>query len=112
MTTEPSRTEIERATGAMILEFGASWCSICNAARPHIDQALRAHPGVEHVWIEDGKGKPLGRSFGIKLWPTLVFLRDGTEVHRVVRPKGAEELKHAFERSFARFLSRSGEAGH
>ncbi|HEY6561966.1 MAG TPA: thioredoxin family protein [Polyangiaceae bacterium] len=112
MTTEPSRTEIERSTGAVMLEFGASWCSICHAARPHIDQALRDHPGVEHVRIEDGKGKPLGRSFGIKLWPTLVFLRDGKEVHRVVRPRGAEELEQAFERCFAGFLSRSAETGH
>jgi thioredoxin 1 len=98
MTTEPSRTEIDSSTGAMVLEFGASWCSICHAARPYIDRALREHPGVRHVWIEDGKGKPLGRSFGIKLWPTLLFLRDGKEVDRVVRPKDAQALKQAFER--------------
>lgn len=98
MPNEPSRTEIDHSTGAMVLEFGASWCSICNAARPTIDRVLREHPSVAHQWIEDGKGKPLGRSFGIKLWPTLVFLRDGKEIHRVVRPKDAQELKQAFER--------------
>ena len=98
MTQEPSRTEIDRSTGAVVLEFGASWCSICNAARPTIDRALRDYPGVEHVWIEDGKGKQLGRSFGVKLWPTLVFLRDGKEVHRVVRPKDEQALKPGFDR--------------
>ena len=30
--------------------------------------------------------QPLGRSFRVKLWPTLVFLRDGEEVARLVRP--------------------------
>jgi thioredoxin 1 len=36
--------------------------------------------------VEDGPGRPLGRSFKVKLWPTLIFLRDGAEVARVVRP--------------------------
>lgn len=98
MTTEPTRADIDGSTGATILEFGASWCSICQAARPSIDRALRAHPDVKHVWIEDGKGKRLGRSFGVKLWPTLVFLRDGTEVHRVVRPRSEQDLEQGFER--------------
>jgi thioredoxin 1 len=37
---------------------------------------------VRHVKVEDGSGRRLGRSFGVKLWPTLVFLRDGREVAR------------------------------
>jgi thioredoxin 1 len=40
--------------------------------------------------IEDGKGKPLGRSFRVKLWPTLVFLRDGRVVQQVARPSPEE----------------------
>lgn len=43
--------------------------------------------------IEDGRGRPLGRAFGIKLWPTLVFLRDGVEVARVVRPLDAAQIE-------------------
>ena len=84
--------------GLVVLEFGASWCPICQGARPLIDRALAEHPGVRHVWIEDGKGQPLGRSFRVKLWPTLVFLRDGTEVARVVRPTNEGELTSAWQR--------------
>jgi thioredoxin 1 len=36
--------------------------------------------------VEDGKGKPLGRSFQVKLWPTLVFMRDGKVVQQTARP--------------------------
>jgi len=39
--------------------------------------------------VEDGPGRPLGRSYRVKLWPTLVFLQDGREVSRLVRPAGA-----------------------
>lgn len=54
----------------------------------HVDAALSEHPEVPVVWVEDGKGRPLGRSFRVKLWPTLIFLQDGAEVARVVRPTG------------------------
>ena len=47
---------------------------------------------MRHIKIEDGSGRPLGRSFRVKLWPTLVFLRDGVEVARVVRPTGADAI--------------------
>jgi thioredoxin 1 len=50
---------------------------------------LRKFPAVRHFWVEDGRGKPLGRSFRVKLWPTLVFLRDGEVVKQVARPDPA-----------------------
>ncbi len=85
-------------SGATVLEFGASWCAICRGARPLIEQVLGARHDVRHLRVEDGRGKPLGRSFAVRLWPTLVFLRDGREVARVVRPNDASELSAALER--------------
>ncbi|HYQ02538.1 MAG TPA: thioredoxin family protein [Polyangiaceae bacterium] len=93
---DPTRSEVDALNGATVLEFGATWCPICQGARPLIDRALAQHSNVRHVWVEDGKGKPLGRSFRVKLWPTLIFLRDGQEVARVVRPRQSSDLDPAF----------------
>lgn len=93
---EPTRAEVDAYTGATVLEFGAGWCPICQAARPLIDRALSEHSAVQHRRVEDGKGQPLGRSFRVKLWPTLLFLKDGREVARVVRPRTAAELESGF----------------
>lgn len=92
---EPTRDEIDAMVGATVLEFGATWCGFCQGARPAIDRALASRPAIRHLWIEDGKGKRLGRSFGVKLWPTLVVLRDGKEVARVVRPRSDAEVEAA-----------------
>ncbi len=92
---EPDRQEVDGWPGATLLEFGTPWCGWCRGAQPKIAQALQAHPGVRHVKVEDGSGRPLGRSFGVKLWPTLVFLRDGREVARLVRPQGSTEIADA-----------------
>ncbi len=84
---EPTRSEVEAWPGETLLEFGAPWCGFCIGAQAAIESALVHRPGVRHVKIEDGRGRPLGRAFAVKLWPTLVLLRDGVEVARTVRPQ-------------------------
>ena len=95
---EPSRAEVDALAGPAVVEFGTPWCGWCRAAQPLIAQALAAHPGVTHLRVEDGSGRPLGRSFGVKLWPTLIFLADGKEVARLVRPGDADSVRQALAR--------------
>lgn len=92
---EPRREEIDAIAEPVVVEFGAPWCGYCRAAQPLIQTAFDGYTGFRHFKIEDGSGRKLGRSFGIKLWPTLVFLRAGKEVARVVRPDSAEVVSKA-----------------
>lgn len=92
---EPARADIDAFSGPQIVEFGAQWCAHCQRARPLVDAVLVQHPAVRHLRIEDGPGRRLGRSFRVKLWPTLVFLQRGVEVARLVRPTEAHEIEQA-----------------
>ena len=91
----PSRTEVDALKGATLIEFGTDWCGHCQAAQPLLAKAFAEHPDLQHLKIEDGPGRPLGRSFRVKLWPTLIFMRDGEEVERLVRPQDAESIRRA-----------------
>jgi len=93
--TEPRRAEVDALPGATVIEFGNSWCGYCRRAQPLIAAAFVAHPDVRHIKVADASGKRLGRSFGVKLWPTLVFLRDGQEAARLVRPASEDEIARA-----------------
>jgi thioredoxin 1 len=93
--TEPTRDEVDALPGATLLEFGTPWCGHCRAAQPRIAAALAQHRDVRHVKIEDASGRRLGRSFRVKLWPTLVFLKNGVEVARLVRPADVTAIERA-----------------
>jgi thioredoxin 1 len=93
--SEPTRADVDALPGPALVEFGAPWCGHCQAAQPALAAALADQPGFRHLKIEDGRGRRLGRSYGIKLWPTLVVLRDGREVARVVRPTAQREIADA-----------------
>jgi thioredoxin 1 len=94
---EPSGAAVRAMCGPVLIEFGTHSCGWCSAAQPHIAEALATHPSVRHLKIEDGSGRPLGRAFGVKLWPTLIFLRDGRESSRLVRPRDTAAIEFALD---------------
>ncbi len=93
---EPTRDAINHLPGSVVLEFGTDWCPHCQAVQTPLHELLGRFPQVNHVRVEDGKGRPLGRSFQVKLWPNLVFLRDGKVVQQLARPT-ADEMRGALE---------------
>ncbi|GAO22242.1 thioredoxin domain-containing protein [Alicycliphilus sp. B1] len=74
--------------GPAVLEFGTPWCGHCQRAQPLIEQALKDQAGVQHLKVEDGPWPPpWAAATASSSWPTLIFLRNGQEAARLVRPQ-------------------------
>lgn len=93
---EPTRADIDALSGPVLLEFGTGWCGYCQAIQRPLETLLASFPHVRHIKVEDGKGRPLGRSFHVKLWPNFVFLRDGQVVRQLARPQ-PDEVRRGLE---------------
>ena len=96
MEEEFTAEQIGEMPGETLLEFGTPWCGHCQAASSAINEVVNEQPELRHIKIYDGKGKPLGRAFKVKLWPTLILLHEGNEVARVVRPLVSDEVRQLF----------------
>ncbi|MGB9494614.1 MAG: thioredoxin family protein [Azonexus sp.] len=94
-TSQPLRADVDAIAEPVVIEFGTPWCGHCMAAQPLIETAFAEYPALRHIKVEDGPGRPLGRSFRVKLWPTLIFMAGGQEVARLVRPASAGEISDA-----------------
>ncbi|MCK0153031.1 thioredoxin family protein [Alcanivorax sp. S6407] len=91
-TYEPetlTRDQLDALEGLVVVEFGTNWCGHCQAAQSGIEQTIAALPQGRHIKVEDGPGRRLGRSFRVKLWPTLIVMKEGQELTRAVRPDKA-----------------------
>jgi thioredoxin 1 len=95
---EPTRAEIDAIRGPLMIEFGNAWCGHCRAAQPFIAAAIEQQASVRHIKIADGSGLPLGRSFHVTLWPTLIFMDGENEKVRLVRPQNASSIRDAISK--------------
>ncbi|WP_413693731.1 thioredoxin family protein [Psychromonas sp. KJ10-2] len=88
--------EVSKLTGLTLLEFGAPWCPHCQLGSELVQATFaeyKEYNALRHIKVFDGKGKRLGRAFKVKLWPTLILLKDGNEVAREVRPTQLQSVQ-------------------
>jgi len=91
---DDSNFEAEAAKGLVLLDFFAEWCGPCHMQTPILEALAKELEGEVIIGkVDIDKSQKTTTQFGVTSVPTLVLLKDGQEVRRVVGLRDADSLK-------------------
>ncbi|MBR1466198.1 MAG: thioredoxin [Bacteroidaceae bacterium] len=96
--TKDNFSEIVNGGKPVMIDFWATWCGPCRRVAPVIEQLAQEYEGQAIVGKVDVEEQDeLAAQFGIRNIPTVLFLKNGEVVDKVVgamaKPAYEEKLK-------------------
>lgn len=83
-------------SGAVIIDFFATWCGPCKKIAPAFEKLAEVYPSIVFLKVDVDESPELVDTYEIQAMPTFVFLKDGVVVKRI---EGAD--LRAMEEGFA-----------
>lgn len=88
-------------TGFAVVDFYADWCGPCKMMAPLYEEVAKSYEGKVIMGKMNVDENPLTpQSFGVQGIPTMVFLKDGAEVARLVGFQNKDNLVATLKEAF------------
>lgn len=85
LKTEEFDSEVLKSDKITIVDFFATWCMPCRALAPILENAKgELGDKVNVVKIDVDESEQIARKYGVMSIPTMVFIKDGKELDRMV----------------------------
>jgi thioredoxin len=111
VTDDTFAAEIERSPIPVLLDMWAPWCGPCHMVAPVIEQLATEMAGRVRVAKLNIDENPITtRHFGVRSIPTLLVLKDGREINRIVGVQPKSEIIRLLESAIARGAAASDSA--
>lgn len=91
----------ETANGNFVVDFYADWCGPCKMMTPILEELNSEMEDVEFVKVDTSESTVTPTKFGIRSIPTLVFIKNGVEIERLVGAMPKPALKDVVEKVFS-----------
>ena len=76
--------EVLDQKGLVLIDFWAEWCGPCRMVGPIVEELAKDNEAVKIGKMNVDNNKEIPMKYGVRSIPTLLFLKDGEEVHRHV----------------------------
>lgn len=95
-------SQLLQHTGVALLDFWADWCAPCKVLLPTVSELADLYAGeVRVAKINADENPRSAERFAVRGLPTLIVLRDGKEVDRVVGTQSKTRLAALLDRHLA-----------
>lgn len=92
-------TEVTEKGGLSVIDFWAVWCGPCRMIAPSIEQLSEEYAGKVTIGkVDVDKNQQVSMQYGIRSLPTILFLKDGEVVDKVVGAVPKSRLKATIEK--------------
>ena len=78
------KTEVLEHKGIVLIDFYADWCGPCKMLAPIVEEVASEHEDLKVVRINIDNEESIAMDYQIMSIPTLVLIKDGKEVDRVI----------------------------
>jgi thioredoxin 2 len=94
---------VERSPAPFLLDLWAAWCGPCRTIAPIIEQLAEELAGLVRVAKLNIDDNPMTAArFNVRNIPTLLLLRNGREIDRIVGVQPKAEIVRRFRRAIGK----------
>ncbi len=94
--------DVERSPVPVLVDAWAPWCGPCHMIAPVVDQLAGEWAGrVRVVTLNVDENPQTAARFGLRSIPTLLVMKNGREVDRLVGVQPKHEIARRLERAVA-----------